>query len=198
MNTIHTITKDGYTIKIWQDDDPPNPRDWDNLSIMLCEHRRYQLGDKDAEQLLSGVDPKSKSHLVVPLYLYDHGGITMSTTPFSCPWDSGQVGIAVVTKERMLKEYDCERITKYVRAKALAQVEREVKTYDQYLRGACYGYTVEDADGEEVDSLGGIYQDEDPADETGYLMTTAMDAIEVHSAETRIVETQTTLAEVWP
>lgn len=198
MNTIHTITKDGYTIKIWHDDDPQNPRDWDNLSIMLCKHRRYQLGDKDAEQLLSGVDLKSSDNLVVPLYLYDHSGITMSTAPFSCPWDSGQVGIAVVPKDKMLNEFEAGMVTKLVRSKALAQVEREVKTYDQYLRGACYGYTVEDQDGEEVDSLGGIYQDEDPADEAGYLMTTAMDAIECHSTETRIVETQTSMAEVWP
>lgn len=198
MNTIHTVTKDGYTIKIWQDDDPQNPRDWDNLSIMLCKHRRLALGDRYAERYFVGVDAKSKSHLVVPLYLYEHSGITMSTTPFSCPWDSGQVGIAVVTKERMLKEYSCKRISKAIRAKALARVEQEVRTYDQYLRGACYGYTVEYQDGEEVDSLGGIYQNEDPADEAGYLMQTAMDAIEVHSARARIVENQTSMAECWP
>ena len=29
--------------------------------------------------------------IVQPLYLYDHGGITMNTTGFSCSWDSGQV-----------------------------------------------------------------------------------------------------------
>jgi hypothetical protein len=30
--------------------------------------------------------------VILPLYLYDHGGITISCSPFSCPWDSGQVG----------------------------------------------------------------------------------------------------------
>ena len=27
--------------------------------------------------------------VILPLYLYDHSGITMNTTGFSCPWDSG-------------------------------------------------------------------------------------------------------------
>ena len=31
-------------------------------------------------------------YVILPLYLYDHSGITISTGPFSCPWDSGQVG----------------------------------------------------------------------------------------------------------
>lgn len=34
----------------------------------------------------------SQKFLMLPLYLYDHSGITMNTTGFSCPWDSGQVG----------------------------------------------------------------------------------------------------------
>ena len=29
--------------------------------------------------------------VILPLYLYDHSGITMNTCGFSCPWDSGQV-----------------------------------------------------------------------------------------------------------
>lgn len=28
------------------DPDPPNPRDDDNLGVMICWHRRYNLGDK--------------------------------------------------------------------------------------------------------------------------------------------------------
>ena len=27
--------------------------------------------------------------VMLPLYLYDHGGLTMNTSAFSCPWDSG-------------------------------------------------------------------------------------------------------------
>ena len=31
----------------------------------------------------------AKNLIVLSLYLYDHSGITMSTSRFSCPWDSG-------------------------------------------------------------------------------------------------------------
>ena len=36
----------------------------------------------------------------------------------------------------------------------------EVKVYDQYLQGDVYGYVIEDADGEEIDSSWGYYGDD--------------------------------------
>ena len=42
--------------------------------------------------------------VLLPLYLYDHSGITMSTKPFSCRWDSGHVGWIYCTKERLISE----------------------------------------------------------------------------------------------
>ena len=36
---------------------------------------------------------------IVPLYCYEHGNITVSTGAFSCPWDSGQTGWVISTKE---------------------------------------------------------------------------------------------------
>ena len=41
----------------------------------------------------------------LPLYLYDHSGITMNTGGFSCSWDSGQMGWIYATKEDIQKEY---------------------------------------------------------------------------------------------
>ena len=42
--------------------------------------------------------------VALPLYLYDHSGITMNTSGFSCPWDSGQVGWIYCTKKRFREE----------------------------------------------------------------------------------------------
>lgn len=41
-----TTDKSRYRIEIVLDDDPPDPRDWDNLGTMACWHKRYNLGDK--------------------------------------------------------------------------------------------------------------------------------------------------------
>lgn len=98
-----------------------------------------------------------KVAVILPLYLYDHSGITMRTAPFSCPWDSGQVGFVYVTLADVRKEYSMKRVTKAIRAKAESALRQEVSTYDDYLTGSVYGYVVETAEGEHVDSCWGFY-----------------------------------------
>jgi hypothetical protein len=93
MNAVHTEVYKGYTIEIYQDDCGESPREWDNLGEMICFHKRYDLGDRHSYTVHQANELAGKREMiVVPLYLYDHSGITMSTSPFSCPWDSGQVG----------------------------------------------------------------------------------------------------------
>lgn len=182
QNEAHSEIYRGFHISIQYDRDPLNPRiDYDNAATMVCFHRNYDLGDKheypepvaavadicgiDADELYDAddraanvmVDALNKAPLYwLPLYLYDHSGITMNTTGFSCPWDSGQVGIIYITKEQVDKEwcigdtetqaeYD-ERIFNYMRS--------EVKEYDHYLTGQVYGFVISHID-----------EDEEPTDE---------------------------------
>lgn len=50
MNIVETIEYRGHDINIYYDDSGENPRtDWDNADVMFFQHRRYTLGDKDAE-----------------------------------------------------------------------------------------------------------------------------------------------------
>jgi len=42
--------------------------------------------------------------IIMDIYLYDHSSITISTTPFSCPWDSGKVGYIYVLKSKVFEE----------------------------------------------------------------------------------------------
>ena len=92
---METIKYKGYTINIIQDEEARNPREdfEESYSKMICFHNRYDLGDKHSytkEELTTMI--KSGDYIYLPLYLYDHSGITMNTTGFSCQWDSGQVG----------------------------------------------------------------------------------------------------------
>lgn len=95
--------------------------------------------------------------VVLPLFLYDHSGRTISTAPFSCPWDSGQVGYIYVTFERARQAHGWKVITKARRAKLVEYLQDEVKAYDDYLTGQVYGYVLTDENGDDVDSLWGIY-----------------------------------------
>lgn len=161
-----------YKIEVKPDTDPTNPRGWDNLGTMVCFHGRYDLGDKTNykstdyygwEQLKNGIMKNENVGVILPLYLYDHSGITMSTSPFSCPWDSGQVGWIFVSKKKMLEEYGGKRVTKKLIARVTEYLIGEVETFDQYIRGDVYGYCITKVDNEdeEVDSCWGFYGEEE-------------------------------------
>ena len=130
------------------DDDPINPRkDYDNLGTMMCWHPRYTLGDKqlprewEPEEWVKEYVPKGS--VILPLNLYDHSGITMSTGSFSCDWDSGQVGVIFATPEQIRECFMVKRISKKVRTRAEECLKNEVAIYDHMLTGQVYGYTIE-------------------------------------------------------
>ncbi|MFT0547020.1 hypothetical protein ACMHYO_11865 [Allopusillimonas ginsengisoli] len=169
------------------DRDMVSPReDRDNLGTMVCGHRRYSLGDTNgleaAVSLLKEVysewylETQDLSHIptvqdliersnkaiVLPLYLYDHSGITISTGPFSCPWDSGQVGFVFVPKAQVLTEYGWKKLSAKRTEKITNLLKGEVEEYDQFLRGDVW-YFLAYEDGDVVDSCSGFYGDDPKA-----------------------------------
>jgi hypothetical protein len=167
-----------YRIMIFQDESPDSPRNWDNLGTMVCFHRSYNLGDKHDynhndysgwEEMRNAIEKNEDALIILPLYLYDHSGITISTSPFSCRWDSGQIGFIYVSKKKVREEYSVKRITKKVTERVMKLLEGEVETYDQYLTGDVYGYEVYNVEKcdhgheheKELDSCWGFYGEEE-------------------------------------
>ena len=122
-NVVKTYKiSDTKELRIVQDGDVESPRtSCDNLGTMICFHNRYNLGDKHEyssssfnnwNELKEQIKKDHDIAVILPLYLYDHSGITISTEPFSCNWDSGQIGWAFVSKETVRKELDYKRIPK--------------------------------------------------------------------------------------
>lgn len=112
-----------YKLTVEQDEIATDPREWDNLTTMVCWHRRYNLGDEhrfaDVHEMLedlayqAGIEydedinspdlmtKLAPYYLIKPLYLYDHSGISMSTSdgyPYNDRWDAGCVGFAYISK----------------------------------------------------------------------------------------------------
>lgn len=124
-----------YTLEIITDNCPQDPRKWSNVCTMVCWHRDYSLGDKHSydsvneffEDILHNVCGMSYEDVeelptkeqykltrendkiyIKELNLYDHSGITISTSnvyPYNDRWDAGCVGFVYVTKEKALKEW---------------------------------------------------------------------------------------------
>lgn len=133
---------------------------WDDAILMYfadqagVEYDDTYGHEREAAQVQRWID---KNVFILPLYLYDHSGITMNTSGFNCPWDSGQVGFIYTTREEARKWFGWKRITKAREAKIEKYLKSDVATYDQYLTGEIYGYIVNDEDGEEIDSCWGFF-----------------------------------------
>lgn len=182
-----------FRYKIEQDEDPMHPRkEFDQVCKMACWHSRYKLGDEQPKESgaeflwnLAGYTEetpwwpeneiiekaisrlKKNGYEILPLYLYDHGGITMNTTGFTCRWDSGQVGWIYVDKESIVSNWPKE--AHRWRKKAIEVMLGEVKEYDMFLTGDVHGYIIskwEEVDGEweevddRYDSCWGFYGEE--------------------------------------
>ncbi len=156
----------GLVLKVKRDDTADNPREiCDQVGVMACWHRRRTLGDEQPkEDPIDFQNELPRGTIVIPLYLYEHSIVTMRTTPFSCKFDSGQVGIMYATPERVRKTLDLdsspEVITDGVRDQVVNALEADVKVYDAYLRGDVWGFVLENEDGEHLYSCWGFYGDD--------------------------------------
>jgi hypothetical protein len=151
-----------YEISIEQDDNPLNPREDANLGRMFCRHPRYHLGDEpqaDRTEVLDILEGRRKDVVALPLFLYDHSGITMNTTGFSCPWDSGMVGTIYADYKKIRSWLGVKRITKAVIEKVKESLRSEVQVYDDYISGNVYGYVIT-KNGEQMKSCWGYNYDD--------------------------------------
>lgn len=138
------ITNTKKFIKIVADEIPPDPRkrkDFIKFSTIICGHKRYKLGDIQANseeefnKKIKEIEKSSKIIFKGDLYLLDRGGLWMrinqdfdNVDPGRSNW--GWLGYIIVTKE------DLERADlKPTKRNAKKIAEDEIAIYNQYLEG---------------------------------------------------------------
>lgn len=153
------ITK--KVVFIRPDQDAASPREEDNLGTIAYKHPRYILGDEAiddpidwlADKLGLGAQSEHNNtrlreleerfiqdYVALPVYLYDHSGLALSTESFSCPWDSGQIGWIYVSKHDAQVEYGWSELTDAARAWVERVLRAEVAAFSRYLAGDIYGF----------------------------------------------------------
>jgi hypothetical protein len=149
-----TIQNNNYKLEITESFDPENPRDNNPITKMICFHKKYFLGDhhnynssnyNNWEELKQDIIQNENPAIIKPLYLYDHSGITISTSSFNDPWDSGQIGFIFIPKESNIEENLLETI-----------IQLEVSDYDNYLTGNVYNMILY-KDDEIIEIFGDFY-----------------------------------------
>lgn len=140
-------------LRIIEDVNGENPRQRSsNLGVLLCFSHRYRLGD-DPRRV--GVDYSANLTLdrlriciqeqlngigLLPVYLLDRSGVSVSTAPFQdCM--SEQTGFIFTTVERLAAHSVADKDFPIDLSQQLA---REVDDYNAYLSGQCVGYVVEE------------------------------------------------------
>ena len=150
----------GLRLIVSADPDPVDPRaEFEQLGKLLCWHRRYALGDKhdwpSPEEF--EVAMEERPHIRLPIYLYDHSGITMSTVPFSCPWDSGQIGWIFVEWTKLRAAFPKLHRCADLETEGKRILRAEIAEYDQYLTGDVWCARIEAPGGNVRDSCCGFF-----------------------------------------
>jgi hypothetical protein len=141
----------GLKIELVRDIDAESPREWENQWVLLLPHRRYNLGD-------AGSAPPPYA-ATTPIYAYEHGGIQLSLSPFSCPLDSGQIGVAWPKEDSATRE----------------SLEIELEIYNQYLNNDIWSFSIFCPEGELVESRSEFYGEDSAMEEAKRFITWYLD-----------------------
>jgi len=141
----------GKILEIHVDESSESPRQWDNLGTIWCSHKKYNFKDDHApkidvddydgwEHIKKYLIRKEDAGIILPIYVYDHSDIDLSTEPFGDKWDSGQIGFIYCTKTKIKSEFHIKKITKKLKERVIECLKGEIETYSQYVRGEVYGF----------------------------------------------------------
>ncbi len=145
-----------------------SPRDREfsdgNLSIMLCAHKKYNLGDSQIDidnfnswkEVYTYIKEDLGGIYIAPLYLYDHSGLSISIGEFGiadnvAAWDSGCIGY-IYTTDELIKELAVENTEESI----YNNYKAEIDNCNAYINGETYRVEFVE-DGELIEFVGNIF-----------------------------------------
>lgn len=163
MVEVEVFEQDGLTCKLFVDEDPSSPADWDQLATFLTWGRDAadvfgSAGEAVGEPYDSAAYVRALSIFggaaaVLPLRVSDYGssGIWVSVA------DADDCNAVAVTTHKRVSELCGDDPSYHERAWILSALEGELDEWRKLFEGDVYGYVVEDSRGELLDSCWGFY-----------------------------------------
>ena len=168
-------TIEAKRLEITHDENAESPREWDNLGYMITVDSRYNSPDSneliesivrdtgsEAESLEEHVmmikeaieeDSNEKVLAIYPVTKYEHGGIVYSLGE-KHGFDYSNNGFYIVTDKTA-------EVLGTKRKDFVKVIEQEIETYNSWVNGEMYCFTLYDSKGDFEDSCCGFYNIED-------------------------------------
>ena len=159
MDNIYNEKRNGLSISIHQDEVYESPEAWVDDGLFLVGYHKDFYVDNSVitkEELIDYANgeeiTQTEKYHIFWLEAYIHSSVRLALRkegPFpDRKWDVSQVGAVLVSKEECPEEADA-------RNGALGLID----TWNNYLSGEVYGYTIENGAGDELESCWGFYGD---------------------------------------
>jgi len=173
VEPFETFEHAGMTCELYQDEEPSSPAEWDNIGIlvagpslaraMLGEHRTTSAEDdaigRGGAALLVRYLRMVEGEIAVPFHFADYGsgGARIWATGLD---DDAPSGFIVTTHQRVNELFGTE--PQYHTQEWIENALRaELRNWDAYVEGRVVGVVVRDPSGAVVDSVWGIYPDDE-------------------------------------
>ena len=167
----------GHTIRIENSEGHSSPReDRDNLFEFAFYGKYSHLGDNhdleldtddyaNSDAFFNAIKARGGRYIVRKVYGYSHSGLSITTEPNGCKFDSGVLGYAYIPKERYMEWINSQGFKHNPISKSKKKVlqeifEGEVNTLNWWVNGEIYGFIQYDDEEEEVDAVWGFYGDD--------------------------------------
>jgi len=157
MDPIEIYERNGLTVNIYPDYDPMSPDDWDNLGTIYTTSRNLQLvGWEQLDDSFHSLEVHVRAArragcVVVPVRIDDYGS---SGARIRAEDDYDRANGAIVATPESIAMMGAPMDT------VERQLHGEIETWDQYLQGDVYGYTLTTPEGTELEALWGLYGDD--------------------------------------
>lgn len=149
---LETFTLNGYTVEIHPDHDAENPRT--RCSSTLCtRHRRRTFGGETLPASPSAIEEAFSRYLAdkglnrrdiihIPVFMYDHSGIALSSRSFNDRWDSVVLGFLYETRADIRREFKVKRISPKLEKTIRFRLFGEIEELSAWANGETYYFTI--------------------------------------------------------